>query len=538
MSVVDAFRNNVKLKKPGAAIVWTAEMALEYKKCMEDPVYFVRNYMKIVNVDLGLINFDLYDYQEDLLETYTNERRVVVLSSRQSGKSITSIGFFLHYTLFNDHKRIAILANKGESARGLLARYQLAYEHLPLFLQQGIIEWNKGNIMLENGSSIVAGSTTSSAVRSQSINILFLDEYAFIEPRLAEEFFRSVYPTISSGDTTKIIVVSTANGMNQFYKLYHDADEKINNYCCKRVDWWQVPGRDEAWKEETIKATSEEQFAQEFGNEFIGSVGTLISPATLRNMTFDQPQHSDENGLKIYDAPIRGHVYALIADTAEGLELDDSAISVLDVTALPYKQVAVYRNGKVDPHQFPDIIRQLGMKYNEAHVLIELNNQGAIVADIMYQELEYDNVLMTASKGRAGQVLGSGFGKNTQYGVKTSVQVKRIGCSVLKTLIENEQLIIRDFDTVSQLTSFIRKKNSYEAEEGHKDDMVATLFLFAWMTNQQYFKDDLLHNLRDKLPTDRLEQIEQTLTPIGIINTNDVMENDDPMLQNGAVWNF
>lgn len=532
------YQGNKLLKGANVKQNWTKERILEYKKCMNDPVYFIRKYMKIVHLDRGLVNFDLYDYQEDLIQTYTDERRVIVLSSRQSGKSITSIGFFLHYTLFNEYKTIAILANKGDSARGLLARYRLAYEALPKWLQSGVVEWNKGSVELENGCCIIAGSTSSSAVRSKSINILFLDEFAFVATNLADDFFKSVYPTVSSSKTSKVIVVSTANGLNHYHKMWDDAIKGHNNYVSKRIDWWDVPGRDEKWKEEQILATTEEQFAQEFGNEFIGSVGTLIDSSILRNMTYMDPIHENDDGLRIYKHPEKDRTYMITVDVSEGLGQDYSALSVTDITELPYEQVATYNNNLIDPLLYPDVIHAIAVRYNEAFVMTEINNMGAMVAESLYQDIEYENVMMVTQSGRNGQILGGGFsGSRTQLGLKTSTQSKRIGCSILKILIENGQYIVNDYNTVSQLTSFVRDKKTYNAEVGRNDDLVASLFIFAWITGQKYFKEEMEHNIKNNISRKQVDRVEELLVPFGIINTGiDHQEKQDPRLLNGAVW--
>lgn len=528
------YLGNPALKGAGVEIEWTPKLLQEYHKCMTDPIYFIRTYMHIVHLDHGVIKFDMYDFQEELVYTYTNERRVIVLSSRQSGKSITTIGFFLHYTLFNDHKTIAILANKGDSARGLLARYQLAYEKLPFFLQQGVLEWNKGNIKLENGCEILAGSTSNSAVRSRSINILFLDEFAFVEPNMADSFFKSTYPTISSGTTTKIIIVSTANGMNHFFKMWDDAESGRSNFIPVRIDYWQVPGRDEDWKNETVKATSQEQFDQEFGNEFIGSAGTLISPNKLKAMTWKQAV-LEKDDFKIYNEPIPGHKYVITFDTSEGLGMDYACFSVFDITEMPYKQVAVYRSNRTDVHLQPDVVYSAGHYYNEAFVLLELNEHGTIVADILYQDLEYENLMFVTVSGRKGQVLGGGFAGRSQTGIKQSKTTKKVGCTVLKTLIESDQLIIQDFDTVSELSSFVRTKQSYEAEEGFNDDTCMTCVMFGWITKQQYFKDDMQQDIRTKLHDEHVEHIISMLSPVGSFS-NGLDELQDNGLYNGMTW--
>lgn len=530
------YLGNPNLKAENVPIEWTPELLDEYDRCHNDPIYFIRNYMWIIHLDKGLVKFDLYDYQEDLILTYTNERRVIVLSSRQSGKSISTIGFFLHYILFNTHKVIAILANKGDSARGLLERLKLAYEKLPFFLQQGIKEWNKGNIKLENGSEIIAGSTSNSAVRSKSINILFLDEFAFVEPNLAEAFFKSSYPTISAGETTKIIIVSTANGMNHYFKMWSDAEEGRSNYTPIRVDWWQVPGRDEKWKEETIRATSQEQFDQEYGNEFLGSAGTLISPNTLRLMQWKVPI-SDKNSLKIYKKPEKDRKYAITFDASEGDGLDYQCFSVSDITEIPYEQVAVYRDNEVDVHLMSDIIYSVGNYYNEAYVLIELNEHGAIVADSLYMDLEYENIMFVTVSGRSGQILGGGFSGKTRFGLKQSKTTKRIGCASLKSMLESGQYIINDFDTISELSAFVRdKKGSYSAQEGYNDDTCMTLVLFGWIIKQKYFKDEMQQDIKANIQDDHVTQILDMLAPVGYFHDGTEDIEEESKLKNGMVW--
>lgn len=260
----DSYRDNPLLKRAGVELQYTQEQVDEYIKCSQDPVYFAERYIRIVNVDRGLMPFEMWDFQREMIRTYHENRFSITKCPRQVGKTTTSVAYLLWVTLFSDDQNIAVLANKGSLARDILAKYQLAYENLPMWLQQGIVTWNKGNVELENGSKIVAASTSSSAIRGGAFNIVFLDEFAFVPNNIANEFFNSVYPVISSGKTTKIIIVSTPNGMNLFYKLWIDAMNKKNGYKTFEIHWSMVPGRDEKWKEETIKNTSEEQFRQEF----------------------------------------------------------------------------------------------------------------------------------------------------------------------------------------------------------------------------------------------------------------------------------
>ena len=513
----DFYLGNPNLKNVAQKINWTEENLTTYMLCKEDSEHFIRNFVKIIHVDRGLVSFEMYDYQKDMVHTFNDNRFVICKMPRQTGKSTTIIAYLLHYVLFNENVNVAILANKGAVARELLGRLQLAYEHLPKWLQQGVVIWNKGNIELENGSKILASATSGSAVRGSSFNIIFLDEFAHVPSNIAEQFFTSVYPTISSGESTKVLIVSTPLGMNMFYKMWADAQEKRNNYVPLEVHWSQVPGRDEKWKQETIKNTSEVQFTQEFECEFIGSTHTLISATKLRTMVFKTPVFS-KNGLDVYEEPIKNALYCMIVDTAQGKDLDYSAISIFDISQIPYRQVAKYRSNKISPMLYPDIIFHIGKKYNMSWVLLEVNDVGSQVAETLHYDLEYENIIVSSMKGRAGQQIGGGFAKNIQLGIRTSKQLKRIGCSALKEMIESDKLIISDFDTISELTTFAVKNNSYEAEEGSNDDLAMTLVIFSWLVQQRYFKDLTDLDIRKKLADEQMKALEEDLLPFGIID--------------------
>ena len=529
----DFYLGNPNLKNVAQKINWTEDNLTEYMLCKEDSEHFIRNFVKIIHVDRGLVSFEMYDYQKDMVHKFNDNRFVICKMPRQTGKSTTIIAFLLHYVLFNENVNVAILANKGAVARELLSRLQLAYEHLPKWLQQGVVIWNKGNIELENGSKILASATSGSAVRGSSFNIIFLDEFAHVPSNIAEQFFTSVYPTISSGESTKVLIVSTPLGMNMFYKMWADAQEKRNNYVPVEVHWSQVPGRDEKWKQETIKNTSEVQFTQEFECEFIGSTHTLISAAKLRMMVFKTPIFS-KNGLDVYEEPIKNALYCMIVDTAQGKDQDYSAISIFDISQIPYRQVAKYRSNKISPMLYPDIIFHIGKKYNMSWILLEVNDVGSQVAETLHYDLEYENIIVSSMKGRAGQQVGGGFGKNIQLGIRTSKQLKRIGCSTLKEMIESDKLIISDFDTISELTTFAVKNNSYEAEEGSNDDLAMTLVIFSWLVQQRYFKDLTDLDIRKKLAEEQMKALEDDLLPFGIID--DGRESQTFTDNSGTTW--
>ncbi len=496
---------------------WTEKQVGEFIRCQQDPLYFVNKHVKIVSVDEGLIEFNVRDYQEDMINKFHNDRFVICKMARQSGKSTTILAYLLHYIIFNENVSVAVLANKKATAMELLGRLQLAYEHMPKWLQQGVLIWNKGNIELENGSKILASSTSGSAIRGGSFNIIFLDEFAFVPQNISEEFFSSVYPTISSGKTTKVFIVSTPNGMNMFYKLWTDAEEGNNDYTPISVHWSQVPDRDEKWKADTIRNTSERQFQQEFECSFLGSSNTLISTEKLMSMPFKHPVYAHE-GLDVYQEPITNHTYVMICDVARGVGLDYSAFSVFDVSKQPYRQVAKYRKNDISAMLYPNIIFTTAQKYNDAFVLVEVNDIGQQVADILYHDLEYENMMMITMHGRNGQQIGSGFAKNVSMGIRTTKQVKRIGCATLKDLIERNNLLIDDFDTISELTTFIGKSTSWEADEGCHDDLVMTCVLFSWLVQQRYFREMTDQDIREKMFAEQMKIIEEELVPFGIIN--------------------
>jgi hypothetical protein len=444
------------------------------------------------------------------------------------------VSYLLHYAIFNDSVNIGILANKATTARELLARLATAYENLPKWMQQGILVWNKGNIELENGSKILAASTSASAVRGMSFNILFLDEFAFVPNHIADAFFASVYPTITSGKSTKVIIVSTPHGMNHFYRMWTDAEKKRNEYVPTDVHWSEVPGRDAVWKEQTIANTSEQQFKIEFECEFLGSVDTLIAPSKLKALVFDQPINSNA-GLDIHAVPENGHDYAIAVDVARGVGNDYSAFVVVDITSFPHRVVAKYRDNTIKPMLFPSVIYDVAKSYNEAFILCEVNDVGDQVASILQYDLEYQNLLMCSMRGRAGQIVGQGFsGSKTQLGVKMSKTVKKVGSLNLKTMIEEDKLLFNDYEIISELTTFISKHNSFEAEEGCNDDLAMCLVIYAWLVAQDYFKELTDQDVRKRLYEEQKNQIEQDMAPFGFIN--DGLDDNSFVDEEGDRW--
>jgi len=667
----DNYLGNPNLKKVNTPQEFTKKEILEYQKCAKDPIYFMTKYIRIVSLDDGLVPFKMYDFQKHIVRTIHDNRFTICKLPRQSGKSTTTVSYLLHYALFNPNSNIAILANKSSTARDILGRVQLAYENLPKWMQQGVINWNKGNIELENKSVIVAAATSSSAIRGGSYNIIFLDEFAFVPANIAEQFFSAVYPTISAGTQTKMIIVSTPYGMNQFYKLWTDAENKRNDYVPIEVHWSEVPGRDEAWKEATIRNTSAEQFQQEFecvdGNtivetedgkikiedlykkllkkrvgqmfrtntdnikilstsgfsnfngiqkvkrnlyqhiifddkseiktsinhpfgkdkilarnvkvgdylsskkvlynelvnekiflydpinvekenlyitngvvshncEFLGSVNTLINPSKIKTLAYMNPIQSNA-GLDVYEDPIKGNTYVCTVDVARGVSKDYSAFLILDVTQMPFKIVAKFRNNEIRPLLFPHTIDQVCKAFNHAHVLVETNDLGQQIAEALQFELEYDNLLMTTQRGRAGQILGAGFsGRGSGFGVKMTKQIKKIGCANIKTLIESDKVIIQDFNIIEEMSTFIRKGQSWQADDGANDDLMMCLVIFGWLSNQPFFKELTDTNARQMLYEEQQHLIEQDMAPFGFVDDGTPDHEKSEVDEYGTVW--
>ena len=531
------YNGNPKLRRAYTQIAMSQFEVDEYIKCANEPIYFIRTYMKIVALGKGIVPFNLYDFQEEMIRTFVRERFVICKIPRQSGKSITTIGFLLHAILFNENYNIAILAHKGQAANGLLQRLKLAYENLPTWLQSGIVEWNKGNIELENGSKIGAFATSADGLRSGSYDMILLDEFAFVANNIAEDFFTSTYPVISAGTKTKIIIVSTPKGMNHFYTMWVKAEQGKSDYFPISVHWSAVPGRDEAWKEMTIRNTSEEQFQQEFNTDFLGSSNTLISASKIQQLfaTMEDPIKI-ENNIKYYEMPKPDHTYTVVVDVAEGLGLDYSTYSVIDVTNFPYKQVAVYRDNQIKPILLPTLVVSMAKKYNEAFILVEINSIGLQVADMIHYDLAYENLIKIQSKGKQGQQWSAGHKKNLAFGVKTSVQTKQIGCTNLKTMVESDKLIIRDEATIKELTTFAVDKKTYKAEQGSTDDIVMTLVNFAWLMAQKFFRDSVNNDVRKILQEEQLNIMDSDIVPFGIIDNGLDDPWNNPRDAAGDLW--
>ena len=514
-----SYLGNSLLKASGVPLNFTKDEIEEYLKCADDPIYFIESYCKIVTLDHGLQPFKLYDCQKNKVKIIHENRKVILMEGRQQGKTTTSAAYILWYTLFQGSKTVAILANKATAAREVLYRYQIMYENLPTWLQQGVTTWNKGDIALENGSIVFTAATSASGIRGKSVNLLYVDEAAIIPNNVAEQFFTSVYPTISAGETTKILLSSTPLGYNHFWKFWNDAENDRNGFVNLFIPYWDIPGRDEAWASEQRRLLGELKFNQEVLCNFLGSSLTLIASDSIAQMSAN-PIMYQKDGLDIYEKVEKDHAYCIVADTAKGVGGDYSAFVIIDINQMPYKMVGKYRNNQISPLLYPSVLYRIGKEYNEAYVLIEINSSEQ-VAEILYAEYEYENII-SVSRTPQGQVVNGGFGGNkTQLGVITDKKVKRIGCSNFKSLVEEKKLIINDADTISEISTFIEKRNSYSADEGYHDDLVMPLVLFSWLTTNSYFKELTNINIRKELYEARIKMIEEEVTPFGFINNGD-----------------
>ncbi len=501
----DSYLGNPNVKRDGVVTNWTNDEVKEYARCMQDPAYFAKTYCKVIHLDKGLVPFDLYPYQEKMFNQFNTNRFNIVLACRQSGKSISSVAYLLWFALFNSEKVIVVMANKGATAREMLGRVTLMLENLPFFLQPGCKALNKGSIEFSNNSRIVAAATSGSSIRGMSVNLLYLDEFAFVER--ASEFYTSTYPVVSSGKDTKVIITSTANGIgNVFHKIWEGAIQKTNEFIPFRVDWWDVPGRDEEWKKATVANTSPVQFDQEFGNTFFGTGDTLINANTLLELRRHDPLEITKDNVKVYNEPIKDHNYVMLVDVAKGRGQDYSTFSVIDISAEPFKQVAVYRNNLISPLLFPNIIYKYANSYNQAMVVIESNDAGMVVCNGLYHDLEYENMFVESAI------------KADALGILMTRKVKRIGCSSFKDLLENNKLEIVDEDTIIEISTFTARGSSYEASDGNHDDIVMNLIMFGYFAGTSAFGEMTDISIRDLMFQQRMQEIENDVLDWGFVD--------------------
>ncbi len=531
MAVEQSYHGNPNLKPIGYQHDFTKEQLEEFVKCEQDPIYFIENYCQIVTLDKGLQPFKLYDCQKKKVDFIMNNRKTILMEGRQQGKTVTAAACIVHYSIFNADKNIAIMANKTSAAREVLSRYQTMYENLPIWMQQGVKTWNKGDVDLENGSRVFTSATTSSGIRGKSVNWLYIDEAAIIPNNIADEFFASVYPTISAGETTKILLTSTPLGYNHFWKFWNESEKGTNGFENMFIPHTEIPGRDDAWIEEQFKLLGEVKFNQEVLCDFLGSTNTLISGKALSTMSSIDPVYK-KDGLEIYEEPQQDKYYVISADTARGIGGDYSAFIVVDITQMPFKVVGKYRDNKISPLLYPDFINKVAKDYNGAYVLLETNDIGQQVVDILHQELEYENIFSCVQE-KNKQYVSPGFGKQSTLGVRTSKAVKRQGCLALKSLIEEQKFLLFDAECISELSTFVERSGTFAADEGYHDDLAMCMVLFAWLSTNTFFKDLTNVDIRDNLYNSQMRMIENDLTPFGL-----VVDGHEPEAQvmDGDYW--
>src|SRR6056300_961097 len=529
-----SYHGNPNLKNIGYEHSFTKEQLQEYVKCQKDPIYFIENYVQIITLDRGLQPFKLYECQKKKVELILNNRKVILMEGRQQGKTVTAAACILHYTIFNENKTVAILANKTTAAREVLARYQIMYEGLPLWMQQGVKTWNKGNVDLENGSVVFTSATTSSGIRGKSVNWLYIDEAAIIPNNIADEFFTAVYPTISAGETTKILLTSTPLGYNHFWKFWNEAEKGTNGFVSHFIPYTDIPGRDEAWAEQQLKLLGELKFTQEVLCDFLGSSNTLINARTIATLSSKDPlyENPEGNGVDIYEDPQEDHYYCITVDTARGIGGDYSAFVVFDITEMPYKVVAKYRNNKIAPLLYPEVIAKLGRDFNNAYILCENNDIGGQIVEILHEEIEYENIFTTVTE-KARQYITPGFGRSTRLGVNTSKQVKRQGCFNFKSLMEEKKLLVFDAEIIHEISTFIEKGQGYQADEGYHDDLVMCMVLFGWLSTMPFFKELVDVNTREGLYNKEMKTISQELTAFIHIKSNEEPKGE---VMSGDYW--
>ena len=540
----NGYNGNASLKRAGIDLSYTEKEVLELAKCVENPTYFIDNYCYIVTLDHGIQPFKLYDCQKEKVETIHNNRKVIIMEGRQQGKTTVAAAYILWYTLFQESKTVAILANKASTAREIMSRYQLMFEYLPPWMQQGVKTWNKGDVELENGSIVFTAATTAAGIRGKSVNLLYIDEAAIIPNTIADQFFTAVYPVISAGQTTKILITSTPLGYNHFWKFWNDAVNKVNDFIPMFIPYSRIPGRDEAWALEQRRQLGELKYNQEVLCKFLGSSLTLIDSSTIEYMSTCPTVYS-KDGLDLYEYPIKAerddeeklvrkpHSYVIVADTAKGVGGDYSAFVIIDITEVPYKLVGKYRDNKIAPMLYPTIIHKVARDFNDAYVLIETNSSEQ-VAHILHNELEYGNLVFVNRSTKTGQVVSGGFGGGkTQLGVNTDKRVKRIGCFTFKSLLEEKKLLVFDPDVISEISTFIQVRDSYQADDGYHDDLVMPLVLFSWLTTNPYFREMSDVNIREAMYQERIKQIEEEVVPFGFIMNGG---EDELIVEDGDIW--
>jgi len=484
MAKKDRYMGNPNLPTKDAKFEYTAEMVAEIEKSKNSLTYFAENYFYIIDPDEGKTVINLFDYQTRLLKAFEDNRFNIVLSSRQSGKTTVMTILALHEACFKDDKNIIVVANKEDTAKNIFKRIKMAYEQLPNWLKPGVKNWGQTSIEFTNGSYIGISTTTGSAARGQAVNLLLLDELAFIEPdSIVEDFWKSVYPTVSRAKTSKILITSTPNGKgNLFYRLYNDATKADNRFHPEKIDWWEVPDRDKKWKQEQIKDLgSHEAFAQEYGNEFLDN-----SQGSLDEELFDklkeeccEPLHILKDGsYKIWEEYDPEKIYAIGGDVSEGVGLDSSVLEIFDISnPSEIIQVGEYCNNNIGPAEFTNEVNEIASHWGKPILLIERNNQGTGVCDNLITHSMYPNLVSWGVKESH---------KNKQNGMISHINTKYKAVQNMRYFVnESKSVKFRSIDCLKEFKNFVRYPNgSWKAKSGEHDDRVmATVWTLMALYN-------------------------------------------------------
>lgn len=473
----DLYLGNKNLPTESAEFEWSPKMINDLKRSRKNILYFAEHFFYIVNLDRGKDKISLYNYQKRILRALRDNRFNIVLSSRQSGKTTLMTIYALWMCCFYEDQRILIVANKELTAINIFKRVRMAYEMLPNWLKPGVKEYGKTSMTLANGSSIGISTTSSDAGRGDSCNVLILDELAFIDNHLVENFWKSVYPIISSSKKSKIFIASTPNGTeNLFYNLYSNAIKGDNNWHPERVDWHEVPGRDDQWKHDTIRSLgSKDAFDQEFGNKFIQTGESVVDEELEKKFNIDicEPKYVYEEGsYRIWSEPVPGNLYVAGVDISEGVGEAASVVQVLDITDLTdITQVAVYHNNSISPYNFTSKLLEILKHWGSPPALIERNNCGAQVVDMLKNQFVYENIVNYAPhiKNKTYDRVGVIAHTNTKYKGVTNMRY---------WINELKAVTIQDKETVFEIKNFVRYPNgtwSARKGENNHDDRVMSL---------------------------------------------------------------
>jgi hypothetical protein len=522
------YNNNIHLPRANSERGYTFDQQEELLKCEEDPAYFAETYFKIIHPDHGLIPLKLFEYQREAILKASTGLFTILNQSRQSGKTTVVTAILLHAAIFLKNKRIGVLANKLETAIEIMERIKLAFEHLPDWLKPGVVKWNAKSIKFDNGSEIICSASQGNSIRGKTLYMLYIDEVAFIDDW--KKFSSAVLPVIASGKTTRKIYSSTPNGMNHFYTQVKTARKKSSSIEIVEVPWWKVPGRDDEWAKKTLEEEcngDQRVFDQEYALSFHGSSSTLISGSALGRIESGTLIHYDAHTNQ-YETPFlpdgsrNNHIYVMTVDVSRGKGLDYSALSIIDVSEKPFKQVLTYRNNMINAVDFAMVCHKFATIYNDAYILCELNDNGEEVANNLF-ELE-SNLVHTKTKGRNGKQIS--YEGDSDKGLKTSHQTKINGCHFLKVLIEQEQLITQCPETNSELKTFSLKGKSYEAETGKNDDLAMTLVLFAWLCWVKFIDQITDKEIAEAIREQTEEAVERSLLPFGIVQDGFELEDN------------